>query len=66
MLVKKTDGVCECGGQWEIVDADDCSLDVICTQCDEEARVETDAFNDGGIVYWPAMMAQYEEYETTW
>ena len=57
MLVSKRDGCCpECSGQLEIVDADDCSMEVVCIECDEEMRVETDAFGDGGITYWPEVM----------
>ena len=62
MLVELIDGRCRtCGGQLKITGADDATLDVECTQCDDGYTVETDAFNDGGINYWPEMMAELEE-----
>ena len=61
MLVDLTDGKCRsCGGQLNITGADDVSLDVQCTKCDDAYCVETDAFNDGGIKYWPEIMADLE------
>ncbi len=62
MLVELVDGRCRtCGRQLKITGADDATLDVECTQCDDGYTVETDAFNDGGITYWPEMMAALEE-----
>lgn len=62
MLVELADGCCvECGGQMEISDADDCSLDAECTECGSGVHVEIDFFNDGGVIYWPAMMAELED-----
>jgi hypothetical protein len=61
MLVDLKDGRCrECEGQLEIVGAGDVSLDVSCLECGDEYAVETDAFGDGGIVYWPQFMADQE------
>lgn len=58
MKVRMKDGTCRaCRGQLEIVDADDDTLTVRCTSCEEEYQVETDAFGDGGVHYWPNMMA---------
>lgn len=58
MLVDLSDGQCnECGGQLEIVAADDATMDVECHECGNAYKVETDAFNDGGIHYWPHVMA---------
>jgi hypothetical protein len=62
MLVNLNDGKCRnCGGQLEIVGADDISLEVECIECSEASRVETDAFGDGGIVYWPQAMVEFGE-----
>ena len=44
-----------------ITGADDVSLDADCTECCESIHVEVDYFNDGGIKYWPEMMAELEE-----
>jgi DNA-directed RNA polymerase subunit RPC12/RpoP len=52
MLVEMKDGSCrECGGQLEIIDADDDQMTVRCRDCGEEYLVETDAFGDGGMHY---------------
>ena len=62
MLVDLTDGSCRsCGGQLEIVGADDATMEVKCTECGDCYTVETDAFNDGGIRYWPEIMAELGE-----
>ncbi len=61
MLVDLEDGVCrECGGQLEITDVDDATMEVKCLECGDDYVVETDAFNDGGIKYWPQVMADQE------
>lgn len=57
MRVKPEDGRCrECGGQLEIVDADDAMLQVVCVECGVDYCVETDAFGDGCMTYYPAVM----------
>lgn len=62
MLVALTDGKCRCcGGQLEITGADDVTLWVECTECGDGYDVETDAFNDGGIKYWPEAMVEFGE-----
>lgn len=64
ILVDLSDGKCRsCGGQLEIVGVDDATMDVACTndECGDDYCVEPDAFNDGGITYWPAAMAAQEE-----
>ena len=62
MLVDLQDGKCRsCRGQLEIVGVDDGTMDVECTECGDEYVVEPDAFNDGGIKYWPAAMAELGE-----
>ncbi len=64
MLVDLKDGKCRsCGGQLQIVDVDDATLDAECTECGDSYKVEPDAFNDGGIKYWPEAMAAREEGE---
>ena len=63
MLVALEDGHCRrCGGQLEIKDASDVSLVVLCTVCDDSYRVEPDAFNDGGSMYWPLAMAELGDH----
>jgi transcription elongation factor Elf1 len=58
MLVDLKDGKCrECGGQLEITDADDATMTVECLVCGEFYDVETDAFGDGAIHYYPNFMA---------
>ena len=53
MLVDKEDGCCRsCGGQLEIVDFDDVSLEISCTECGDSYPVETDAFGDGCMKYF--------------
>lgn len=62
MFVDLSDGKCRsCGGQLEITGADDVSLDVECTACGDGYTVEADAFNDGGIEYWPRAMLEMRE-----
>lgn len=61
MKVKPEDGVCRsCGGQLEIVDFDDVSLSVQCLEggCGDEYDVETDAFGDGCVTYYFALMSK--------
>jgi hypothetical protein len=45
----------------EIAGAEDAILSVVCIECGDGYDVEPDAFNDGGIVYWPQAMAEAEE-----
>ena len=53
MLVDKEDGCCRsCGGQLEIEDFDDVSLEVTCVDCSDSYAVETDAFGDGCMKYF--------------
>ncbi len=61
MLVDRTDGTCaSCEGQLEIINADDISMTVQCTECDEGYGVEPDAFGDGCVEYYiPFMTQQY-------
>jgi hypothetical protein len=59
--VRPSDGVCRsCGGILHVIDADDATMVVECDDCGEGYTVEPDAFGDGGIEYWPAMMSELE------
>ena len=58
--VRPSDGVCRvCGGELRVIDADDAMMLVEC-DCGEAYAVEPDAFRDGGMEYWPAIMAELE------
>jgi len=62
--VKLTDGCCrECGGELQVTDADDATMQVVCETCGDEYSVEPDAFGDGGVEYWPAIMVELEAAE---
>ncbi len=62
ILVDLKDGRCRsCQGQLEVTGADDATLDVSCTDCGDGHTVEPDAFNDGGIKYWPEAMVEFGE-----
>ena len=64
MQVNPRDGKCrECGGTLEFIDADDATMTVQCEECGDEYQVETDAFGDGCMVYYPAVMAEKMEAE---
>jgi hypothetical protein len=59
MLVELTDGACRsCGGQLQITEVDDATMTVLCLECLDSFPVETDAFNDGGIHYYPSFLQQ--------
>ncbi len=59
MLVKLEDGQCRtCQNQLEIIDCDDVSMNVECISCGDSYEVETDAFGDGCMTYYVAMMAE--------
>lgn len=52
LLVRLKDGACsQCGGQLEIVDCTEDDMEVSCTVCGEGWTAETDAFNDGAVIY---------------
>ncbi|WP_166820001.1 hypothetical protein [Thalassoroseus pseudoceratinae] len=62
IFVDLENGRCRsCQGQLEVTGADNATLDVECTECGDGYTVEPDAFNDGGIKYWPQAMADFEE-----
>ena len=59
MRVRRNDGSCrECGGDLEIIDASDETMSVECIACGEFYEVESDAFQDGAVVYYPRVLAQ--------
>lgn len=63
MLVDLKDGCCRsCQSQLEVIDADDASMTVECTsrECGDVYRVESDAFNDGAIVYYVGFLTGRE------
>ncbi len=58
MLVDLAVGQCRsCQHQLEIVACDDVSMHVECTSCGDSYEVETDAFGDGCVTYYFAMIA---------
>jgi hypothetical protein len=62
MRVDPIDGCCRtCGGSLQIIAADDCTMDVICTFCNDNYTVEVDAFGDGGMTYLLDFLAEQEE-----
>jgi len=57
MYVDRKDGCCRtCDGTLEIIDADDVTMTVQCLDCGDCYPVETDAFHDGCMTYWPVVM----------
>lgn len=59
MLVELKDGQCRsCKGQLEIVDVDDVSMSIECTKCGDSYETETDAFGDGCMTYYFAIMTR--------
>ena len=66
MLVNREDGTCrECDGTLEIVDVDDATMTVFCTECDTGTyKVEPDAFGDGCMNYFvPFSVQKAEEWD---
>jgi DNA-directed RNA polymerase subunit M/transcription elongation factor TFIIS len=62
MRVDLKDGRCRsCGSALEITEATEDALFVECTECGDSYEVETDAFGDGCMNYWLAMMTSREE-----
>ena len=60
MRVDPKDGVCRsCGGELEVIDADDATMTVECQgECGDSYVVETDAFGDGCMVYYPGFLQE--------
>ena len=64
MLVNLKDGACRsCGGQLDIVDADDATMSVVCQECGDEYVVESDAFGDGCITYYVGFLQEAGEFD---
>jgi DNA-directed RNA polymerase subunit RPC12/RpoP len=62
VLVETKDGTCRtCGGQLEILDADDATMTVECQQCRDSYLVEPDAFGDGCMTYYAGFLTQRED-----
>ena len=59
MRVLANDGVCRtCGGPLDILDFDDCTMNVACADCGDNYDVETDAFGDGCMTYYFPLVAE--------
>ena len=53
MIVNLEDGCCRtCGGQLEILEVDDCSMTVTCTECADSYDLEPDGLNDACMTYF--------------
>ncbi|MBM3995001.1 MAG: hypothetical protein FJ303_12735 [Planctomycetes bacterium] len=62
MRVDLKDGRCRtCGSQLDIVADDDATMTVECLECGDSYDVETDAFGDGCMTYYPAALAELME-----
>lgn len=63
MRVATRDGTCRsCGGELEIVDADDATMTVECQgECGDSYQVEPDAFGDGCMTYYAGSLTQRGE-----
>ncbi len=62
MRVDPKDGTCRsCRGELEIIDADDATMTVECTECSDVYLVETDAFGDGCMTYYVPFMTEVAE-----
>ena len=64
MLVSLKDGSCRsCGGQLEIIDADDATMSVVCQECGDEYVVEPDAFGDGCMTYYVGFFQEAGQFD---
>jgi hypothetical protein len=62
MMVDLKDGCCRtCGCALKVVDADDATMSVECTECGDIYDVEPDAFGDGCMTYYVPFIAGHEE-----
>src|SRR5207249_3230869 len=62
MQVDVMDGRCRaCDSVLEIVDADDATMTVECTECGDTYQVEPDAFGDGCMTYYLGIMVKLME-----
>ena len=66
MRVDRKDGTCRnCGGDLEIIDADDATMTVECQgECGDIYLVETDAFGDGCMTYYAGFITGHESKES--
>ena len=61
MRIDPGDGVCRsCGGELQITDADDATMQVECMECADSYLVEPDAFSDGCMTYYVPFLADRE------
>ena len=61
MRVDSKDGCCrDCGGELEIINADDATMTVECTECGDLYDVEPDAFGDGCMTYYVGFLTGQE------
>lgn len=59
MIVNLEDGCCRtCSGQLEILDVDDSTISVTCTECADSYELEPDAFGDGCMTYFFPLRAR--------
>lgn len=59
MRIDPHDGRCrDCGGELEIIEADDATMTVQCLDCGDSYLVEPDAYGDGAIHYYPQFLAE--------
>ncbi len=66
MRVNPRDGTCrECGGELEIIAADDATMTVECRRpaCAALYDVEPDAFGDGCMTYYASFLAGFDSPE---
>ena len=62
MRIRPSDGVCrQCGGELEVVDADDATMDVECVACGDLLVLEPDACGDGCVDYYIPVLASRVE-----
>ena len=61
MDVDPADGTCRsCSGRLKIIDADDATMTVECSECGDSYFVEPDAFGDGCMEYYAPFLAAKE------
>ena len=64
MRVDPKDGVCRSrGGELEVIDANDATMTIECLDRGDSYAVEPDAFGDGAMTYYVAVMTDRDEDE---
>ena len=64
MRVDFNDGVCRsCGGEIEVIEADDATMTVACVECSDTYLLEPDAPGDGCMDYYVPQMVEQEGLE---